>query len=264
LGKPPELVTLARVPKTDDKIEPLNFERAEFEGGSATATAADPETSPSAAEPVRPQVCGPCQAPLPGVYFQANGSAVCADCYRGLQQAVERGSSGAFGRALVFGTGGAIAGAALYYLVAAITGWEVGIVAIAVGILVGKGIRRGAGLHRHWVYPALGIALSYAAIVSTYVPDVLQAWRLQELEELALPQGPGLDVPLTFGRVLAAFLVASIVPGLALAKLEVMGPIILGIGLWEGWRYSKAPQIAFSGPHGERTDEPGVLVAPAS
>jgi hypothetical protein len=67
----------------------------------------------------------------------------------------------------------AIAGSLLYFAVAAITGREFGLVAIAVGYVVGKAVRRGSRGRGGWAYQTLAIALTYMAIVSTYVPLII-------------------------------------------------------------------------------------------
>src|SRR5439155_26102796 len=64
----------------------------------------------------------------------------------------------------------AIGGSVLYYAVAAITGYELAIVAIAVGFMVGKAVRRGSGNRGGRAYQVLAIVLTYFAIVSTYIP----------------------------------------------------------------------------------------------
>jgi hypothetical protein len=48
-------------------------------------------------------------------------------------------------RAALFGIGAGILGAAIYYGVLALTGYNIGLVAIGVGILVGRAVRKGSG-----------------------------------------------------------------------------------------------------------------------
>ena len=47
--------------------------------------------------------------------------------------------------AAIFGLGAALAGAAIYYAVIAITHFEIGLVAILIGYMVGYAVRKGAG-----------------------------------------------------------------------------------------------------------------------
>ena len=143
-------------------MEDLQFDKAEFAGPGA-------ET---------PAVCFACQEALTAPYFQVNGEPFCETCTHGAQQALG-GTPGpdGFAKAIVGGIGGGIAGAMLYYLVLALSGYEVGLVAIAVGFLVGKGVRWGTGGRGGRVYQVMAVGLTYIAIVSTYVPMVVRSFR---------------------------------------------------------------------------------------
>jgi hypothetical protein len=242
------------------KDDELDLERAEFDGNQRTtnkgsATTADAETGTSDSSPasattkIEPaeQTCAACGRRIIGRYFEVNTQCLCPRCTSFVKQQHEVGLPGAFLRAALYGVAGGVLGAALYYGVLLVADAEFGIIAIAVGILVGKGVRRGAGLHRHWLYPALGIGLTYLAITATYIPEVLRAMQASEGAggEAAIPSNP-LTVPV----VLGAWLVAAFVPVLMLVEFQIWGPIILAIGLWEGWRYGKAPALEFRGPLG--------------
>lgn len=213
-----------------EKPEELNFERAEFDTDAQASP--NPEAGGDSAE-VSPS-CTLCQVRIVDRYYRANERTLCPRCKEALEQNQDRGAPGAAGRALLFGAGGGALGALLYYGVAALTGLELGIIAIVVGIFVGKGVRRGAGLHRHWLYPALGLGLTYLAIVSTYVPGVMRA----------LSEGDAAQSV----SVAQALVVACALPFVMLFEFEIWGPVILAIGLWEGYRYARAPQLEYSGP----------------
>ncbi|HEX6738783.1 MAG TPA: hypothetical protein VF310_10940, partial [Vicinamibacteria bacterium] len=100
----------------------LSFEKAEFASGE----------SPQAAE------CSSCKQPLVGSYYVVGGQPSCERCktqYE-LDQASAAGS-GRFLRALVFGLGAAAAGSAIWYAVRITTEYEVGLIAVVVGLMVG-------------------------------------------------------------------------------------------------------------------------------
>lgn len=80
-------------------------------------------------------------------------------------------------QATALGTLAAIGGSLLYFGVAALTGREFGLVAIAVGFMVGTAVRKGSGGRGGWAYQTLAIALTYLAIVSTYVPLVVKEFQ---------------------------------------------------------------------------------------
>src|SRR5262245_37164686 len=77
-------------------------------------------------------------------YFDVNGQSVCGSCRTRLAEMAETPRGwGVFAKAGLFGLVAAIAGAILYYAVIAITDFEIGIVAIAIGYMVGWAIRKG-------------------------------------------------------------------------------------------------------------------------
>ena len=65
----------------------------------------------------------------------------------------------------------------LYFAVAALTGREFLLVALAVGFMVGTAVRKGSGGRGGWAYQTLAMALTYLAIVSTYVPLVVKEFQ---------------------------------------------------------------------------------------
>jgi hypothetical protein len=203
----------------------LSFDRAAPEPGPT------PSAQPSA-ETAADWACRSCRTRIEGDYFTVNQQPLCPWCRERLVRGVAL-AGGSFSRALGFGVLAAAAGAAVYYAVAALTGYELGIIAIVVGVAVGKAVRRGAGPRAHWSYRALGLGLTWASISATYLPAILQGMRASAADARA---------------VLTAFLFALFVPILLGAKGEIMSAIILAIGLWEGWRFSAAPVISVEGP----------------
>jgi hypothetical protein len=73
-------------------------------------------------------------------------------------------------RAALFGFLGAIVGAAVYYAVLAITGWEIALVAILIGYIVGWSVRRGARGHGGRRLQLMAAGLTYFAVGLAYVP----------------------------------------------------------------------------------------------
>src|SRR5258708_14613048 len=88
--------------------------------------------------------CAACKTPLVDTYYTAGKALVCPTCKTRLEDAKPVAPSPAtIARATVFGIGGAIAGGILYYAVPALTGYQISIVAIAVGWLVGRAVHLG-------------------------------------------------------------------------------------------------------------------------
>ena len=129
------------------------------------------------------------------------------------------------------GVAGGVAGAIVYYAVLALSGYEIGIIAIAVGWLVGKGVRWGSGGRGGPLYQALAIGLTYLAIVATYIGMALKGFSTDE----ASPP------------ILIILIVGLALPFLA-GFQNIIGLVIIGIGLYEAWKINRRVPLAISGP----------------
>lgn len=119
--------------------------------------------------------CAACDRELRDTYYLVNGAMVCSECQMQLASAQPAGSGlGRFTRAIGFGVVGGAIGAGIYFGILKLTGYEVGLVAIVVGFLVGAGVRIGTGGHGGWLYQLLAVGITYAAIVTTYVPFIVE------------------------------------------------------------------------------------------
>jgi hypothetical protein len=124
--------------------------------------------------------CSACAAPIERYYFEANGAVVCPACKRTAESARDGTSSsrgGRVARALAFGTVAALAGALLYFGVAALTGYEIGLVAIAVGYMVGRAVNVGSHGRGGWRYQTLAVGLTYLAIGAAYFSQGMSEMR---------------------------------------------------------------------------------------
>lgn len=188
--------------------------------------------------------CSACSGAIAGQYYEAGGAVVCPGCRTAIEARGSQGSAGGrFGRAVACGLAGAVAGAALYYAILALTGYELSLVAIAVGWLVGRGVQLGSRERGGLAYQVLAVILTYVAIVSTYIPFILESAS----ETAATP-----------AMVVMMFVVALSVP--FLAGLEnILGLVIIGIGLWQAWRMNARAEIVFTGPYAV-----GAPAAPAT
>jgi hypothetical protein len=234
---------LPPTPATDAGPSGLQFDKAEFGATGATA-------------------CAGCRQPIAGEYFDVNGQPFCPTCKAQVEAVLggRPGPSGFF-RAVAGGVAGGVAGALIYYLVLATSGYEIGIIAIAVGWLVGKGVQWGTRGRGGAVYQALAIVITYVAIVSTYVPGVIEGLRKVESARTAPTTATGTPAP---GPATAAPAQAPSVAGfliglavfvvlvLALPFLagfqNILGLVIIAIGLYEAWKINRRVPLAISGP----------------
>ena len=104
-------------------------------------------------------------------YFALGNAPLCERCRNGVVAEEQRArSGGTFARALGAGFLAALVGAALYYAVLALLELEIGIVAIAIGFMVGWAIQRvirGWGSRR---YQVLAVLLTYLSVGLAYLP----------------------------------------------------------------------------------------------
>jgi hypothetical protein len=172
---------------------------------------------------------------------------------------------GTLALAAVFGIGAAIAGAALYYAVIAITNFEIGLVAIAIGYMVGYAVRKGAGGGGRR-FQILAILLTYWAVGLAYVPlafrDSPASSRSQAPTEQA---GAGAAEPANadrddsggrragFGFAVAMLLgFTFMLPVMAIVGSMPSGLIsaaIIAFGMHQAWRMTAAPQLMITGPY---------------
>lgn len=222
----------------------LQLDRAEFDGQHATT-------------------CGACAVPLTTEYFEVNGSTVCRSCCEQLRAIGTAGTSTTRAvRAFGAGLGAAAAGSILYYAILALTGYEFGLIAIVVGMAVGKAVNWGAYGRGGWRYQTMAIALTYIAIVSSYVPLIFaEAGKEVTATVTAAPADAGAkptetqsaadEQPTASGALIALVMLTGLVlaiPFLGGAQ-NIIGLIIIGIGLYEAWKFNRKPQISITGPH---------------
>jgi len=212
-------------------------------------------------------ICGACQSAIPDAYFDVNGTTVCGSCRDEIaRQAETPRGMGTFALASLFGIGAAVAGAALYYAVIAITNFEIGLVAIAIGYMVGFAVRKGAGGGGGRRFQVVAILLTYWAVGLAYVPlafkDSPASRRAQpqaeqagaavaEPAEASRDDGEGRRIGFGFA---AAMLLGFtfVLPVLAIAGSMPSGLIsaaIIAFGMHQAWRMTGAPQLVVTGPY---------------
>lgn len=248
----------------------LQFERAQFDG------------------PASERGCKVCNTPLFASYYEVNGHTVCERCCDRLRNATPTGSrAGRVARAAMAGAGAALAGAILYWAILEATGYAFGLIAIVVGFAVGKAVRWGSRGRGGWAYQTLAMALTYLAIVSGYVPMIVkeimkekpaahaQIAHSTNRSAAAVPAAssngdapaepaPASDTaattpaaapqekPAGAGTILLAFgallLFACAAP--FLAGLEnIVGLVIIAIGMYEAWKLNRRVPLVITGPH---------------
>jgi hypothetical protein len=201
--------------------EGLQFDRTERAAEAATAH------------------CGYCNEPLGGTYYEINGRAACQRCHTQLMESLEKhGPVVSFVVAAAFGSAAAAIGGLLWYAVRALTGYEIGLIAVAVGFAVGFAVRKGSNNRGGPLYQVLAIVLTYVGICAQYVPDLWKGFR----EQPDAPTGAGLVIAFVLVCVLS--MAAPFLAGIQ----NVIGILIIGFALYEAWKLNKRVPLAVSGP----------------
>ena len=240
-----------RPPTGAGNVDELQFDRVEAAPPAAgLGEAVTPDVSHPSTAPLGVTACAACGEPITDAYYEGNGKIVCPRC-RDAVLASHAGGSGIARllKATVFGIGAGIVGAAIWYGVRAGTGYEVGLIAILVGILVGGAIKAGSQGRGGIGYQLLAVVLTYLSIAANYVPDIVSALR---------SEGEIGGNPIALVIITAVMAVSA--PFLGGIK-NIIGLLIIGFALYQAWVINKPNRIAFNGPY--RLAPGGAAGAPA-
>ncbi len=210
--------------------------------------------------------CAVCQQPISSAYFEINGNVTCQRCRGQIVAAWNRGSPGRrLAKALGLGAGAALLGAALYFGIEALTGYEFGLVAIVVGLMVGGAVRKGSNGRGGWRYQALAMFLTYSAIVATDSSMIAREVRnemraradsVRATDDASVaraesaPTGtrvrPG-PLALVFG--LAVLIVLAYAAPVLIGIASPIHLLIAGFALYEAWKLNRGAALRVTGPH---------------
>jgi len=184
-----------------------------------------------------------------------------------------RGSSGGrFAKALGLGLGAAVLGAGIYFGIAALTGYEFGLVAIVVGVLVGGAVRTGSNGRGGRRYQLLAMFLTYTAVVVTdstlIARELKKEWRArgdsaQAAAGSPAAVAPGLDAAVAAEAPRTSHLPRPLAVAVALGLIVVLAyaaPIMIGItspihlliagfALYEAWKLNRGVAFQVTGPY---------------
>jgi len=254
----------------EPRAEPLQFDEAEYTGPEGSAPA-----------------CAACKREIAEEYYSVNGTIFCGPCRQGIAEALEGGSgTGRFLRASLFGLGAAVAGFAIYFGVMIVTHWQIGLISVLVGFMVGAAVRAGSRGRGGWLYQLLAVFLVYTAIVASYVSTAVfmsnEEGKVERAAEQAAdrpPAWPNNDATLVKQAAAAAkppeAVAVAMAPGVMIMGLMMLvgniyalpilvgtqapiGLLIIGFALWEAWKINRKTPIVFTGPHRVGDDGKGL------
>lgn len=239
----------------------LQFDEAEF-------------AEPAAGGPL----CAACRQTIADHYFQVNGAILCERCSTAAKARLTGGPSfKRFAKACVCGFGAAIVGFAIYFGVLKLTGWEIGLISILVGYMVGAAVRKGSDGRGGLLYQLTAVFLTYLAIAVSYsavaIPQMIKDFKAkkaaaeqpenaadapvqnapaQKAAEDPADQQPGAHKALTPVEIvigialLFAFMLAlPILAGFS----QPIGLLIVGFALWEAFKLNRKVNVVITGPH---------------
>jgi hypothetical protein len=120
-----------------------------------------------------PDQCTLCQQPITDSYYRINNKMACGPCATQARPAPLADSHAAFSRAIFFGIGAAFVGMIAYALFEIATGIIIGYLAIGVGYLVGKAMKRGSNNRGGRRYQIAAALLTYFSVSMAAVPVAL-------------------------------------------------------------------------------------------
>ena len=212
--------------RAGSQFEPLSFETSAAPGAAT---------------------CQKCGTVLRGSYHMINERMACGPCRFAAEEQLNSGT-GATGlaRAVVFGAGAAVVGAAGYYAFVRLTHIEWALLTALVGLGVGMAVRIGSRGHGGRKFQGVAVALTYLAMSGAYLPFILG--------ELST----GADaVPMTPGVVGEWLLKTPFFVGLA----SPISGLFIAYALYRAWKSNAAGvPLTVSGPF-RLQDAPGRATA---
>jgi hypothetical protein len=252
---PNDLETPIHSSASDTALDSLDFERADRASGTARA-------------------CAQCATPITDRYFTLGPHVLCESCHLAFQDAKAPGNAASrFLGAAALGTAAAAIGCALWMVVTELTGYEIGLIAIAVGYIVGMAVHVGSRRVGGTAYQLLAVFLTYSAIVMTYTPMI--ANELMATEGIQREAQTTLSDDLTeddtansasradaeeavetfvaepdvdrLAAWFAAIPLAYVLPFL-MGFENAIGILIIGFALWQAFRMNARSKIELQGP----------------
>lgn len=209
----------------------LQFDKAEIPATPAAASA-----GPAVA------ACAVCSAPLTFTYWDVNGRAACPTCKASIEaQLVAPVSSDVYLRSLALGVAAALLSSLAWFLVM----WKIGqfgILAIVVGVFVGRAVLKGARGRGGVEFQIMAVALTYLSISGAYLTYIIV-----ELGSVATG---------VLGRAIEFALMAPF-------KGSIIGIIIVGIALFYAWVANRRAPVSIQGPY-RAASAPPEAAAPDS
>ncbi|WP_031498673.1 hypothetical protein [Bryobacter aggregatus] len=202
-------------------MDDLQFEKAEF-------------SNPAGVGP-----CVVCGARIHASYYTVNGQAACPNCGVNLSKSQEAPQKSVLLRGILYALGAAVACSIAYAAILTITNYELALISIAVGWLIGTAVRKGTnGLG--------GRPMQIIAVVATYVA-ICGSWFFQAVWDL---YQSGRE-PVSNSGYVIMLRISMAKPYLEMrgdGLSGILGIAILFFGLQQAWQQTGNAQLSIAGP----------------
>jgi hypothetical protein len=202
-------------------MDDLQFDKAEYSGPSGIGN------------------CVMCARPIHDTYWHANGQNICGDCATTLQQAKQAPERSLITKGALYALGAAIGCAIAYAAILIITNYELALISIAVGWLVGKAARIGTGGLGGRPVQIVAVIATYMAISGSLFFQILYSF----FKDGKVVSGPASYLMLFFISMGKPFF--ELQEGFG----GLLGLAILFFGLQQAWQQTRAIQITLAGPY---------------
>jgi hypothetical protein len=209
-------------------MDDLQFDRAEYSG------------------PAKVGPCANCGKAIEDEYWHANGQTVCPDCARLMAEIQQAPPNALLTKAALYATGAAIGCSIAYAAILIITKYDLALIAIAVGWLIGKATRIATAGVGGRVAQYIAVAATYISISGTLFFQILY-----------VASQSGKSIPTLFGYVYL-FIVSMGKPFFDIQEgfQGIIGLVILFFGLQQAWQQTRAIQVAIAGPYSASAAQP--------
>lgn len=214
------LMLLERDGTLRETMDELQFEKADYSG-----------------QPHTP--CSSCGASLTGEYWQANGHPVCAPCATQLRTLTTAPTRQQMLQGALYALGAGVVAAIGYAIIVVVTGYDLALLSIGVGWLIGKAALRGAGEKGSRPLQYIALAAAYLAICGTFYAQILYGLAKQGRAINGIANYLMLYV-LSLGK--PYFELKEGLGGL-------IGLAILFFGLQQAWQQTRGATLEITGPH---------------
>ena len=203
--------------------------------------------------------CVICAKPIGDTYFHANGKTVCPTCAKAVEAGTSAPPHHTLLKAFFYGLGAAIAGSLLWATVTIVTNYQLSLIAILIGFMVGKSVRyasKGLGGRPQQI---LAVVLTYFSITTSVIPVVIY----QQFEKPKTVQTDGATAQssspaqeskprMSIGAALLMFLglaLASPFMSLGEGAGGILTLVIIFFGLQRAWRMTGRANVVIMGPY---------------